>query len=77
SSPRELFNAQGFPPDYVIEGAWEGLDGDAPTFRPFSKDVQISCCGNSVCPPVAAAIIAANCPHLAASRQAEEAHDAV
>ncbi|WP_237398977.1 DNA cytosine methyltransferase [Rhodovulum sulfidophilum] len=76
-SPRELFNAQGFPPDYVIEGAWEGLDGDAPTFRPFSKDVQISCCGNSVCPPVAAAIIAANCPHLAASRQAEEAHDAV
>ncbi|NDK37135.1 DNA cytosine methyltransferase, partial [Rhodovulum sulfidophilum] len=58
-SPRELFNAQGFPPDYVIEGAWEGLDGDAPTFRPFSKDVQISCCGNSVCPPVAAAIIAA------------------
>ncbi|BAQ70872.1 DNA (cytosine-5-)-methyltransferase [Rhodovulum sulfidophilum] len=64
-SPRELFNAQGFPPDYVIEGAWEGLDSDAPTFRPFSKDVQISCCGNSVCPPVAAAIIAANCKHLA------------
>ncbi|MBL3608991.1 DNA cytosine methyltransferase [Rhodovulum sulfidophilum] len=76
-SPRELFNAQGFPPDYVIEGAWEGLDSDDPTFRPFSKDVQISCCGNSVCPPVAAAIIAANCPHLAASRQEQEAHDAV
>ncbi|RBO52640.1 DNA methyltransferase [Rhodovulum sp. BSW8] len=75
-SPRELFNAQGFPSDYVIEGVWDGFDSDEPTFRPFPKDVQISCCGNSVCPPVAAAIIAANCQHLAVPMQAEEANNA-
>lgn len=64
-TPRELFRAQGFPPDYVIEGVWEGLDTDAPTFRQFPKDVQVSCCGNSVCPDVAEALARANCGHLA------------
>lgn len=64
-TPRELFNAQGFPSDYVIEGVWEGLAGDEPVFRPFPKDVQVSCCGNSVCPPLAEAIVRANCGHLA------------
>ncbi|WP_333826903.1 DNA cytosine methyltransferase [Pararhodobacter sp.] len=68
-TPRELFNAQGFPADYVIEGVWEGLDTEEPTFKPFSKDVQVSCCGNSVCPPLAEAIVAANCGHLVAARQ--------
>lgn len=63
-TPRELFRAQGFPDDYVIEGVWEGLDSDAPTFRAFPKDVQVSCCGNSVCPPMAAALVEANCGHL-------------
>jgi DNA (cytosine-5)-methyltransferase 1 len=63
-TPRELFNAQGFPSDYVIEGVWEG-----DTFRDFPKDVQVSCCGNSVCPPVAQAIIAANCQHLVVADQ--------
>lgn len=68
-TPRELFNAQGFPSDYVIEGVWEGDD-----FRPFAKDVQVSCCGNSVCPDVARAIIAENCQHLAvSSREATHA----
>jgi DNA (cytosine-5)-methyltransferase 1 len=64
-TPRELFRAQGFPNDYVIEGVWSGLETDNPTWRPFPKDVQVSCCGNSVCPPLAAAIVAANCGHLA------------
>ena len=50
---------------YVIEGVWEGLDTDEPHWRPFAKDVQVSCCGNSVCPPLAAAIVGANCQHLA------------
>jgi len=63
-TPRELFRAQGFPDDYVIEGVWEGIDTDDPTFRAFPKDVQVSCCGNSVCPPLAEAIVAANCGHL-------------
>lgn len=63
-TPRELFTAQGFPPDYVIEGVWEEQGGDW-HFRDFPKDVQISCCGNSVCPPLAEAIIRTNCAHLA------------
>lgn len=66
-TPRELFRAQGFPDDYVIEGVWDGLDTDTPEFRAFPKDVQVSCCGNSVCPPVAAALVHANCSHLAIS----------
>jgi len=67
-TPRELFNAQGFPADYVIEGVWQGQDTNTPTFKPFSKDVQVSCCGNSVCPPLAEAIVGANCGHLAMSQ---------
>lgn len=47
-TPRELFTAQGFPADYVIDGIWEESDGDW-HWRQFSKDVQVSCCGNSVC----------------------------
>lgn len=70
-TPRELFNAQGFPPDFVIEGVWDGLDTDAPTWRPFAKDVQVSCCGNSVCPPLAEALVRANCAHLAVEQPAE------
>ncbi|MAB04508.1 MAG: DNA methyltransferase [Rhodobacteraceae bacterium] len=62
-TPRELFNAQGFPPDYVIEGVWEDADGEW-TWREFTKDVQVSCCGNSVSPPVAEALARANCEHL-------------
>ncbi|MGV0909245.1 DNA cytosine methyltransferase [Martelella sp. FOR1707] len=57
-TPRELFNAQGFPADYEID---RGPDGQA-----FTKSQQVSACGNSVCPPVAAALVAANCGHLRA-----------
>lgn len=46
-TPRELANAQGFPPDYVLTG---------------TKAQQIARIGNSVCPPVAAALVAANIP---------------
>ncbi|MCG6112890.1 MAG: DNA cytosine methyltransferase [Paracoccus sp.] len=71
-TPRELFRAQGFPADYVIEGVWDGLDTDSPTWRPFAKDVQVSCCGNSVCPPLAEALVAANCGHLRIEEQQDE-----
>ncbi|WP_411839468.1 DNA cytosine methyltransferase [Paracoccus sp. ME4] len=71
-TPRELFRAQGFPADYVIEGVWDGLDTASPTWRPFAKDVQVSCCGNSVCPPLAEALVAANCGHLNETRTDEE-----
>lgn len=61
--PRELFNAQGFPTDYVIDGVWAETGG-GPVWVPFPKSVQVSCVGNSVSPNVAEAIIAANCDHL-------------
>ncbi|AEG04256.1 DNA cytosine methyltransferase [Sinorhizobium meliloti] len=71
-TPRELFNAQGFPPDYRIGGYHDpnraGPDG-RPLWVPFSKSVQVSCVGNSVCPPVAKALVAANCSHLAIQRE--------
>lgn len=63
--PRELFNAQGFPGDYVID-----LDIDG---RPLPKASQVRMCGNSVCPPFAAVHIAANVPELAATAPAEAA----
>ncbi|OHV85940.1 DNA cytosine methyltransferase [Ensifer sp. LCM 4579] len=68
-TPRELYNAQGFPQDYVIDGAWKEADG-SPVWMPFSKSVQVSCVGNSVSPPVARALVAANCNHLAVQREA-------
>lgn len=70
-TPRELFRAQGFPDGYVIEGVWEGLDSDEPQWRAFAKDVQVSCCGSSVCPTLAEAIVAANCQHLVVSQRRE------
>lgn len=70
-SPRELFNAQGFPPDYIIDGVWEG-EGEDRHFVEFPKNVQVSCCGNSVSPPPYAAIVAANCPELMVMREAAE-----
>lgn len=68
-TPRELFRAQGFPDDYVIEGTWRESAGDW-TFHPFPKDVQVSCCGNSVCPPLAEALVRANCEHLMVKEEA-------
>lgn len=66
-TPRELYTAQGFPVDYKIDGAWQepaiGHNG-GPKWVEFSKSVQVSCVGNSVCPPVARALVAANCGHL-------------
>jgi DNA (cytosine-5)-methyltransferase 1 len=53
-SPRELFNAQGFPPDYIIDHDAQG--------QPITKTAQVAKCGNSVCPPVAEALVAANAP---------------
>lgn len=63
-SPRELFCAQGFPPDYVIDLEFNG--------KPLAKSDQIGCCGNSVSPPMAEALVGANCGHLARFREAAE-----
>jgi DNA (cytosine-5)-methyltransferase 1 len=57
-TPRELYGCQGFPADYIID---HGHDG-----RKFSKTAQVRMVGNSVSPPPATALIAANCWDLAA-----------
>lgn len=54
-TPRELFAAQGFPADYII-------DPVGPSGKPLTKTAQIRMCGNSVCPPLAEALVRANCP---------------
>lgn len=60
------------PLDYLRD-AHVGLDWFSPVINGevFSKSVQVSCC-NSVSPPVAAALVGANCGHLALQREAAE-----
>ncbi|WP_264045603.1 DNA cytosine methyltransferase [Methylobacterium flocculans] len=55
-TPRERFNAQGFRPTYTIDRG-ELEDG---TIIPLTLEQQGACCGNSVSPPMAEALIAAN-----------------
>lgn len=51
-TPRELYLAQGFPADYIIDRDWHG--------KPITKTEQVKRCGNSVCPPIAEAIVRSN-----------------
>lgn len=50
--PRELFNAQGFPEDYIIDRDADG--------HPYTKTKQVARCGNAVTPQVPAALVKAN-----------------
>lgn len=61
--PRELYNAMGFPPDYIIDRDYLG--------RPYPKNEQVARCGNAVCPPMAAAVVRANFPEYAVHPQIE------
>lgn len=54
--PHELFKAQGFPEDYIIDRDQHG--------KPLSKTVQVARCGNSVSPPLAEVLVRANLPEL-------------
>ncbi len=56
-TPRELYNAQGFPRDYIIETDYTG--------KPYPKSAQVARCGNAVCPPIATALVKANFPDRA------------
>lgn len=67
-TPRERFRAQGFPDSYEIE---EGQD-EYGNRIPLSQAAQGRMCGNSVCPPLAAALVRANVPELAVVRAAAE-----
>lgn len=54
--PRELFNAQGFPSDYIIDHDDSG--------KPYPKSKQTARCGNAVTPPVPEALVRANLPEM-------------
>ncbi len=54
--PHELFKAQGFPEDYIIDRDQDG--------KPLSKTAQVARCGNSVPPPLAEVLVRANLPEL-------------
>jgi DNA (cytosine-5)-methyltransferase 1 len=67
--PRELFRAQGFPEEYVIDRAWI-VDPDAAHHGrirevKLTKEEQIRMCGNSVCPKVMRDLVKVNVPYLA------------
>lgn len=52
--PRELYRAQGFPEDYIIDRDYTG--------REYSRKEQVARCGNAVPPPFAEALVRANLP---------------
>ena len=59
---RELMLAQGFPEDYVI-------DIEQHIGKKYSEAKQIARIGNSVCPPVATALVRANAAYMIATRE--------
>ena len=52
--PRELYAANGFPPDYIIDRDYLG--------NAYGKSKQVARCGNAVPPPFATALVRANLP---------------
>lgn len=54
-TPRELARAQGFPDSYILDPIVNG--------KPLSKTAQVRMIGNSVCPPLAKALVEANFSH--------------
>jgi DNA (cytosine-5)-methyltransferase 1 len=54
--PHELFAAQGFPSNYIIDKDSEG--------NTYSKSKQVARCGNAVPPPFADALVRANLPEM-------------
>jgi len=60
-SPKELFRAQGFSDDYKIDIEVTG--------KRITKTAQVRCCGNSVCPPLAAALVSANVAEIVSNHR--------
>ena len=69
--PRELFSAQGFSSDYIIDHSEDNT--------PISETAQVARCGNAVPPPFAKALVEVNLPELCSghtrsfSRRTEDA----
>lgn len=59
--PRELYNAQGFPDDYIIDRDASG--------KAYSRTEQVKRCGNAVPPPFACALVKANLPELCTGKR--------
>lgn len=59
--PYELFRAQGFPDDYIIDRDSEG--------KPYPKTAQVARCGNAVPPPFAKALTQANLPEYCKNKE--------
>jgi len=56
-TPAELYRAQGFPEDYIIDRDYTG--------KAYTKEQQVARCGNAVPPPFAYALATANLPEYA------------
>lgn len=54
--PKELYQAQGFPADYIIEQDYTG--------KVYPKTKQVARCGNAVPPAFAKALVQANLPEM-------------
>ena len=64
-TPRELFQAQGFPGNYIIDRDADG--------KSYPKSAQVARCGNAVPPPFAEAIVRANLRELCSAKERESA----
>lgn len=69
-TPRELARAQGFPESYILNPVVRKFLRGKWVERALTIAEQISAIGNSVCPPVARALVAANQPGLGEMRLA-------
>ena len=54
--PKELYRAQGFPDDYIIDHDYTG--------KTYPKSKQVARCGNAVPPAFAKALVQANLPEM-------------
>lgn len=70
-TPRELYDAMGFPHDYIIDRDVNG--------NPITRADQVARCGNAVCPHVAEALVRANLPGYCKRKfnDMEELYDAM
>lgn len=65
-TPRELFDAQGFPHDYIID-----VDADG---NPYPKSEQVARCGNAVCPQIPMELVRANLPEICKREKTRDRH---
>ena len=59
--PREQYNCQGFPDDYIIDYDYTG--------KTYPRSEQVMRCGNAVSPPIPAALVKANLPELCVAKR--------